>query len=496
MSRDGMKTEEMGIERYFRRPLPGRRDLIAALFRQRRVILAAFAVAILAVLVSGMWRPKYEAHMKILVRRQRTDAVVSTYATEPNQFSDQVSEEDLNTEVELLNSEDLLREVVLKTGLAGASSSTSDPTGNKKIARAIFILSKGLTISPVRRSNVISVNYVTTDPHKAVEVLNALASAYLDKHMEAHRSSGESDFFDQQAKQYKDGMNAAQEKLVDFTNGTGVVSAEFQRDSALRQASDFDATAHQAHAAVIETEERIRALQGQLKTMDPRITTVVRTSDNAQLLEHLKSTLLTLQLKRTELLTKYEPTYRLVQEVDQEIADTNKAINAEQAKPLRDETTDEDPNYLSVKTELTKAQADLDGLKARATAAASIAEQYRKSAQTFDQDGLVQQDLIRTAKTQAENYLLYTHKREEARISDALDRRRILNVAIAEQPIAPAFPNRSRLNFALLVLLLTGTFSLTTAFMVDFLDPSFRTPDELASYLGTPVLASLPKGRE
>jgi uncharacterized protein involved in exopolysaccharide biosynthesis len=473
MSRDGMKTEEMGIERYFRRPLPGRRDLIAALFRQRRVILAAFAVAILAVLVSGMWRPKYEAHMKILVRRQRTDAVVSTYATEPNQFSDQVSEEDLNTEVELLNSEDLLREVVLKTGLAGASSSTSDPTGNKKIARAIFILSKGLTISPVRRSNVISVNYVTTDPHKAVEVLNALASAYLDKHMEAHRSSGESDFFDQQAKQYKDGMNAAQEKLVDFTNGTGVVSAEFQRDSALRQASDFDATAHQAHAAVIETEERIRALQGQLK-----------------------STLLTLQLKRTELLTKYEPTYRLVQEVDQEIADTNKAINAEQAKPLRDETTDEDPNYLSVKTELTKAQADLDGLKARATAAASIAEQYRKSAQTFDQDGLVQQDLIRTAKTQAENYLLYTHKREEARISDALDRRRILNVAIAEQPIAPAFPNRSRLNFALLVLLLTGTFSLTTAFMVDFLDPSFRTPDELASYLGTPVLASLPKGRE
>ena len=339
-----MKTEEMGIERYLRRPLPGGRDLIAALFRQRRVILAAFAVAILAVLASGMWLSKYEAHMKILVRRQRTDAIVSTYATEPNQFSDQVSEEDLNTEVELLNSEDLLREVVLKTGLAGNSSTTSGPAGNKQIARAIFKLTKGLTISPVRRSNVILVNYVTNDPHKAVEVLNALAAAYLEKHMEAHRSSGESDFFDQQAKQYKDGMNAAQEKLVNFTNGTGVVSAELQRDSALRQAGDFDATAHQAHAAVIETEERIRVLQGQLKTMAPRITTVVRTSDNAQLLEHLKSTLLTLQLKRTELLTKYEPTYRLVQEVDQEIADTKNAINAEEVKPVRDETTDEDPN--------------------------------------------------------------------------------------------------------------------------------------------------------
>jgi len=489
-----MNTEERSIERHFRRPLPGRRDVIAALFRQRRVILAAFAVAILAVFVSGMWVPKYQAHMKILVRRQRTDAIVSTYATEPNQFSDQVSEEDLNTEVELLNSEDLLRQVVLSTGLAGNSNSASGPAREKQIARAVFKLSRGLTIDAVRRSNVISVRYVTTDPHKAVEVLNTLAAAYIDRHMQAHRSPGESDFFDQEAQQYKERMSAAQEKLVSFTKGTGVVSAELERDSALRQASDFDATARQAQAAVTETEQRIRALKAQLDAMPPRMTTLIHTSDNAQLLEQLKSTLLTLQLKRTELLIKYEPTYRVVQEIDRQIADTQSAIATEAANPIQDKTTDQDPNYLSVRTELTKAQADLDGLKARATAAASIAEQYRKSAQTLDQDGVIQQDLMRTAKTQEENYLLYSHKREEARISDALDRNRILNVALAEQPVAPAFPNRSRLNFGILMLLVTGTFSLTTAFLVDFLDPSFRTSDELANYLGTPVLASLPKG--
>ena len=36
----------------------------------------------------------------------------------------------------------------------------------------------------------------------------------------------------------------------------------------------------------------------------------------------MKSKLLELQLKRTELLTKFEPSYRLVQEVDQQIAET------------------------------------------------------------------------------------------------------------------------------------------------------------------------------
>jgi uncharacterized protein involved in exopolysaccharide biosynthesis len=490
-----MKTEEMAIERYFRRPLPNKRDIVAALFRQRRVMMAAFALAVIAVLVSGMWIPKYEAHMKILVRRQRTDAVVSTYATEPFQFSDQVSEEDLNTEVELLNSEDLLRKVVLSTGLAGKLDSTND-ANNKRIAKAVFNLSKALTIAPLRRSNVISVQYVTRDQQKAAEVLNALAAAYIEKHMQAHRSSGEFKFFDQEAQGYEQGLNTAQEKLTNFTKGTGVVSAQQERDAALKQASDFESTARQAQTSVLETEERIRVLQSQLKTMSPRMTTVVRTSDNAQLLEQLKSTLLTLQLKRTDLLTKYEPTYRPVQEIDKQIADTQNAIASEQAKPLRDETSDQDPDYLAVRTELTKAQSDLDGLKARAASAASIAAQYHKSAQSLDQQQLIQQDLVRAANTQEQNYLLYAHKREEARISDALDQRGILNVALAEQPIVPAFPNRSRVNFAVLFLLMSGTFSLAAAFVADFMDPSFRTPEELAGYLQAPVLAALPKGME
>ncbi len=107
---------------------------------------------------------------------------------------------------------------------------------------------------------------------------------------------------------------------------------------------------------------------------------------------------------------------------------------------------------------------------------------------------MLQQDLKRAVKTQEENYLLYERKREEARINEALDRRGILNVAITEPPTVPVLRNRSRMNLAFLTLLVAGTFSLTTAFVVDFMDPTFRTPDELAYFLGTPVLGALPKG--
>jgi uncharacterized protein involved in exopolysaccharide biosynthesis len=435
--------------------------------------------------------------MKILALRQRSDAMVTSSANAPSQYSnDQVSEEDLNSEVELLNSEDLLRKVVLTTGLSGNSGSPTDRASEVRIATAVRKLSKDLKIEPLRKTNVISVHYQARDPEMAAEVLKALAVAYTEKHLEVHRPSGEFKFFDQQTEQYHKGLDQAQEKLTDFTKESGVVSAQLERDSALRQANEFDSTARQAQTTLVETEQRIRTLQSQLKSVQPRITTVVRTSDNPQLLSQLKSTLLNLELKKSELLTKYEPTYRLVQEVDKEITDTRSAIGAEESKPTREETTDQNPNYQWVRGELTKAQADLSGLKARAAAANSTAAQYHETARSLDQNGVVQQDLLRAAKTQEENYLLYVRKREEARISDALDQRGILNVAVAEQPIVPALPSRSPLNAAILTLLLAVTASFSTAFVVDFMDPSFRTPDELASYLGTPVLAALPKGGE
>jgi uncharacterized protein involved in exopolysaccharide biosynthesis len=490
-----MRSDEMAVERYTRQPLPTLRDIVAVLFRQRWPMTAAFALVVIAVAISGVWIPKYEAQMKILALRQRSDAMVTSSANAPSQYSnDQVSEEDLNSEVELLNSDELLRKVVLTTGLSGQSASLTDPNSEVAIAKAVRKLSKDLKIEPLRKSNVISVSYDARDPKMAEEVLKALSAAYMEKHMELHRSSGEFKFFDQQTDQYKQGLNRAQEKLTDFTKGTGVVSAELERDSALHQADDFDSTARQAQTTMLETEQRVRTLQAELQTVKPRVTTVVRNSDNPQLLQQLKSTLLNLQLKRTELLTKYEPTYRLVQEVDQQIADAKSAIAAEESKPIRDESSDQNPDYQWVQAELTKAQADLSGLKARATAAATVAAKYHSQAQSLDHSMVTQQNLLQDAKTQEDNYLLYEHKREEARISNALDQGGILNVALAEQPVVPALPKRSPMSVALLTLLLAGTFSLSTAFVLDFMDPTFRTPDELAGYLGVPVLAALPKG--
>jgi uncharacterized protein involved in exopolysaccharide biosynthesis len=107
-------------------------------------------------------------------------------------------------------------------------------------------------------------------------------------------------------------------------------------------------------------------------------------------------------------------------------------------------------------------------------------------------DSVDQQDLMRAAKAEEDNYLLYLRKREEARIGDALDERRILNVAIVEPPVAPALPVHSLLLYFLLTFGLAMAFSVGIAFTTEYFDPTIRTPGEAYGLLEVPVLAWLP----
>jgi uncharacterized protein involved in exopolysaccharide biosynthesis len=200
---------------------------------------------------------------------------------------------------------------------------------------------------------------------------------------------------------------------------------------------------------------------------------------------------MTLEIKRTELLTKYQPTYPLVQEADKQIADTQASITREEAKPIKEETTDRNPTYSWINEELAKTKSEYSGLQARAAAQQAIVEKYESETRDLEQKGLTEQDLLRTVKTDEENYLLYQRKREQARMTEALDRTRIVNVALAEQPVVPSLPSNSPALVILLGTVLAVVVTLGAVFTQEFMDPSFRTPAEVSAELNIPVLASV-----
>lgn len=472
------------------------RDVAAVFFRQRRVLLVSFVLILALVALSGAMRPIYKAEMKLLVGRGRVDPVVTSQSSTAQMVREEVSESELNSEVELLNSQDLLRKVVLATGLQKEQRSHSifgKPREEVEIATAVRQLSRQLRVEPLKKSNMISVSLESSDPGLAARVLNSVAALYLEKHLQVHRPDGEFTFFDQETEQLRRGLSNAEAKLTDFTREKGVVSAQLERDLTLQKTSELEVSLTQTQAAIAETKRRIITLERQITQIPPRTTTQLRTADNPQLLQQMKSTLLQLELKHTELLSKFEPTYRPVQDLEKQIAETRAAIAGEKDAPVRDETTDKNSTYEWVKSELAKAQTDLSGFQARATTNQAALVNYREGARVLQEASIVQQDLLRTAKTREENYLLSLRKEEEARIDDALDRRGILNVAIADPPSVPALPVRSIWYYGLLGLMLSVAGSATLAFVSDFMDPSFRTPAEVVAFLDSPVLAAIPK---
>lgn len=485
------------------------RDAVAPVFRQRRLASMIFLGIFLGALLSGLLMPrKYEAEMKILVNRDRVDAVVTPNPDVPIVTGQvpPVTEEDLNSEVELLKSRDLLEQVVIACGL----NSENAPAWERKVegwmdilrgvkstqatllARAVETLDNRLVADPLKKTAIIRLTYTSRDPELSARVLKTLAALYQEKHAAVHRPPGTFSFFDLETEHYRIDLAAYKARLTDFSERKGLLDAPTQKQLVLQQLSQFQTEMDQDRAGAYSAQQRALKLKQQESASPDRQTTVVRKADNGELLAQLHSTLLSLQLKRTDMLTKYASDYPPVQELESQIADAKTAIAETARAPIEEVTTDRTPAQDWMATELSKAETERAGLEAKASAIAHVVHRYQDVALQLDSDAAAQDDLIRNVKTAEENYLLYLRKREEARISDALDRDRIVNVSIAEAATVPALPTL-HLGWLLVAgLFAAGTVSVGTAYAIDRIDPSFRTPDELGRYLDLTVLASIP----
>lgn len=473
------------------------KDIVAIGFRHQRAMAMCFTAVFLgAVLVGIMMPTSYQAHTKILVKRERVDPVISPGQSAPVMVKDEVTEEELNSEVELLESDDVLGQVAMASGLDKRKSLLATLIGRDdeagKLAKATQRLRASLSIEPMKKTNLISITYSSNDPKQAALVLKNLNEAYIRKHAEVNRPQGEFKFFDQEAERYKKELADAEQQLNQFATQTGGAAPLVERDETLQKLTEFTATLESTRADMSATEQKIRTLESQSGSVPLNITTQSSTTDDAQVLQQMKTMLMNLEVKRTELLTKYQPNYPLVTEVDKEIADTRASIAGEEAKPLRSLTTGPNPTYAYVSTELAKAKADYSGLTARAAAMQGIIATYKAQATQLEQKGIQESDLQRVIKTDEENYLLYQRKREEARMSDMLDQTHILNVAVAEAPAVPVLPVGSRLVFVVLGFVMGAVMAVGLALALDYLDPSFRTPSEVLTELNIPVLAAVP----
>lgn len=468
------------------------RGLLEIGFRRRRVFGTCFLTLFLgAVLAAALLPRRYESEIKILLHRERADPLVTAEKTAIQETRPSLSEEDINSEVEILKSQDLLEKVVV-------SCSLQSKKGDNQLAvrEATIKLGKDLRIEARRKSYIIAVTYSSTDPQLAARVLNTLGNLYLEKHVAVHRPNDAFGFFDRETERYRQRLEDAEKRLAEFNQSEEVVTAQSEKDSSIPKLAEFELSLRQTQAAIPRAEEHVRSLEALLNRTPARVTTQLHTTDNGALLQQLTSSLVALETQRTDLLTKYAPDDRMVQGVQTQIDQVRAAIDAQKKAPLREETTDQSATHEFLRQELAKAKAELASLRALAASSQRVDQSYRSAVIERDRKQLQQQALIRDVKAAEANYLLYQNKREEAGISNAFDQNRILNVSIAEAAMVPIRPSNPASIILALGAIFAGFVSAGAIFVQEYMDSSLHTPEQVEAYLDVPVLASLPRHGE
>jgi uncharacterized protein involved in exopolysaccharide biosynthesis len=475
------------------------REGASALFRRRSLVLFTFlAVIIGAVIITLLLPNRYESRMKILVKNQRVDVAITAEATNglnAPTVENEVSENQINSEIELLTSKDLLTQVVNETGLAKQEAGMfGRPVVEAvQVEKAVNRLAKDLSITPVRKANIITISYASDSPQLSAAVLKKLGDLYLDKHLKLNHPTGATDFFKDKADEYEAQLKQSEQKLTEFQQSNNLVVLSQQKELTLQKTAEAKAKMLDADSALNEATNRIARVEQQLTAIPKRIVTQNRQLPNQYSAERLNTMMVELQNRRTQLLTKFRPDDRLVREVDEQIRTTQNALARAEQKTSVEEATDLNPLRQTLETELSRARLDQSGSRARRDTLAGQLQQYEGSLKKLESDTARHDDLQREKKEAEDNYQLYAKKREEARIADELDRQKITNVSIAEAATVsqlPSSPNRP-VNL-LLGVFLAAFLSLSSVFSAEMLSDAVHTPRQLEVLTGAKVLATVP----
>ena len=247
-------------------------------------------------------------------------------------------------------------------------------------------------------------------------------------------------------------------------------------------------------AQIRDAEDRAELLGQQRNSLPVTIETQSRTARNHPLMDRLKGLVVELENKRTELLTKYEPGYRLVQEVEKQIGDTRAALEREQAPTVVEQTESLNPLHQSTEAELLRTQALATGLRARRESIAQEVQRGQTGHRKLNEITAEHDDLLRQVKIAEENYLLYLKKQEESRIADAMDQHKILNVAVVEWAVPPPLPSDRYRPFLLALGLLSGLLAgIGSALTAEHRNRAVSSLAEVQELTGLPVVATLTK---
>lgn len=488
-------------------------------FRRRRTLTAIWATvfAVLAA-VSLLCPPHYRSTAKVLVHADRAELLVSPgmrqgSSNEPAVVSTPVTEQDLNSETELLTSRYLVERTI-------AAIPPARNAGLNSIAAAalgyVFALpqdgydllhgvpspsrpeisaqemARKLSVSVIKRSNVIEVSFRAADPGAARDFLGRLLEQYQELHALISHDPKAERFFRAQADLLAQRLHNAEEQLHSTQLQTGITDLSTQKTALVGEVYALEADYQKAAASLSAIQQQITALQEELSATPRQMAKESRVVQNLAL-QSLKPQVLKLETERAELLSRYRPDSARIREIDAKLAAARSILSRENRTEVQETTTDANPTWLALDASLAQARSQAASLRATEAALRGQLEQGRARLRGLATDGLLVERSQREVDADKEAYLSYVRKGEEARAAEALNQSKILNVSVVQPPTRPLQPDFPRIPLNLAAALALGLlFGLCAAYAEERRDPRLYSAVEISQLggLGEPLIVA------
>ena len=453
--------------------------------RYKLMILAFVAMGAMGgLMLSFLQTPMYRAHTSLEVEDLNENFQNLKDSDPTAQIPS--AESYFQTQVKILQSREMIELVIDKLNLmqsiaphrhfwSGWLHHNAEPNPALQREQAVDGIQKNLTVQVWGESRTAEIFYQSPDPKVASDVANTLVQTFIDESREIRWNSTQNtaEWLTSHLKELQKSLDSSEARLQDFARSTGIMLTSDKQDVAGHNISEDKLKQIQDELSRAQADRTQK--QADYETIKNMPVESLSPTLNNPTLQNYLVKMGDLKSQLANLSASYTPEHYKVLQVQAQIGDLQKSIDAERAGILRH--TQED--YQSAKRRedmLTTAYTDQ---------ARTVSDMAGKTIQY--------QNLQHEVDTNRELYDALLLRIKQAGLAAAMRSSNVVVVDAAKPPVLPFRPNFT-MNTAL--GLMTGLFvGVGFVLMRDRFNRNIESPGLSPAYLRLPELGVIPAAR-
>lgn len=431
-------------------------------------------------------KPIYEATSEVKYEKSTASSTMSLFA---ERFY-AVSWDIIATQALVIKSFPVMDRVAKELGMIDRSITTDQIIKSKHLLDMIATIQKNISTEQKEKTNIITISGQSHDPKIAQRIANTVAQAYREFNIAEvnHRSIEAAKFIEQQIKIIGEKLRTAEEKLKAFKESNDIVSLDFKTTSSLTLQADAEAEYEKVKNELKETEIQLTLVK-QDKTLPPDVTSrltaltplpkpgYIDTTSGKVVspevtfassgLSRLNDMLVDLTMQRGTLLLDFTEAHPKVKEIEARI----KAVRSEIKGAL-----------LSKFDDLKRQESVLGISIEKLSAENSMLPESALQLARYEREVKVNEELFSLLKSKYQEALIKVSERAEE----------VTIIRPASEPFEPTNP--PKIGTTTIIGTIIGLMlGLVFSFLMETVDTSIGTIEDVEAYLGVPVLGIIPE---